>query len=696
MTVRTGMMARKNIKVKKDARATASAAKAVSAKSKARATKPAGKGAAAKVVDLDDEPLTAKRPKPPRGATSSPGKTKAPTSAGKAKAAATTSSGKTKGATAKTKAAKTTSSGKTKAATTSAGKAKAATKAKSGASATAPKAKPASHTNGKAQHIPKTAASTATSQAPKRKARGAAHEESEVANDVEVVFERDFLVDADEAGSSRPEHKADAELEDATDEDLDDASEDEGDDAASRTDPLVSDISEIRGPREGDAEESEDLELGDSDTQPVPTTRSHLKRVVESLIFVADQAVTANQLARLVKAKAAEVRDVVLEIIRDYEGRGIELVEVGGGFQFRSAAASAPFVRDLVAHRPVRLTRAQLETMALIAYRQPITRPEIDDVRGVDSGSAIKVLLDRDLVKILGRKDEAGRPLLYGTAPQFLEFFGMKSLQDLPTLREFTELSEENRELFARKMGEIPDLSDPSIDPVVIHSPDEEYDKPVADAEAEAAPHAEPSEDDDSPQAKSEIDAEQIPSADAEVEDRSDRDDDDEDDEDVADDESDDEDSEDEESDESEDESEDDDEGEEPSAASDAEPRDEADADESDEDDEDADDDEDEPASDEDESDDADDDDEESDDDEDDEDDELRARSTSDDDEDSVDAKLSASGESDDDDEDDEDSEDDEDAEDSDEDASEDDETDDDEGDEDPDDDSDPEAAKPA
>jgi segregation and condensation protein B len=149
----------------------------------------------------------------------------------------------------------------------------------------------------------------------------------------------------------------------------------------------------------------------------------------------------------------------VAELSIDYEGRGIELIEVAGGFQFRSAPGSAPFVRDLVAQRPARLTRAQLETLALIAYRQPITRPEIDDVRGVDSGSAIKVLLDRDLLKILGRKDEAGRPLLYGTAPFFLEFFGMNSMQDLPTLKEFTELSAEHRDLFQRKTGDIPDLS---------------------------------------------------------------------------------------------------------------------------------------------------------------------------------------------------------------------------------------------
>jgi segregation and condensation protein B len=268
--------------------------------------------------------------------------------------------------------------------------------------------------------------------------------------------------------------------------------------------PLISDISEIRA-RAGEGEEASsanDVSLEDFEA-PAPTTRMHLKRVIESLIFVSDQAVTPNQLGRLVKAKQAEVRELVLEIKEDFEGRGIELVEVGGGYQFRSAAASAPFVRDLVAQRPVRLTRAQLETLALIAYRQPITRPEIDDVRGVDGGSAIKVLLDRDLVKILGRKDEAGRPLLYGTTPQFLDFFGMKNLQDLPTLREFTELSDENRELFQRKMGEIPDLSDPAYNPSAPHR-DEPLDEeelaargePPADApatpEADQPPAPEP------------------------------------------------------------------------------------------------------------------------------------------------------------------------------------------------------------
>jgi segregation and condensation protein B len=193
-------------------------------------------------------------------------------------------------------------------------------------------------------------------------------------------------------------------------------------------------------------------------SQPAPSDeepdRARLKQALESLVFVSERVVTAAQLGRSLKARAALVRELLAELITEYQGRGIELLEVAGGYQFRSAPASAPFVRDFIAQKPVRLTRAQLETLALVSYRQPITRPEIDDVRGVDSGSAMRVLLERNLIKMLGRKDEPGRPLLYGTTQHFLEFFGMRSLKDLPTLREFTELSDENRALFKRRTGE--------------------------------------------------------------------------------------------------------------------------------------------------------------------------------------------------------------------------------------------------
>ncbi len=251
----------------------------------------------------------------------------------------------------------------------------------------------------------------------------------------------------------------------------DEANEDAPSAAADDRDAVAADA-EASSEAQSAAAPDAAAEHAPDDAAPVdaPRTREQLKRVIESLVFVSDQVITAQQIARIVKSKQQEVRELLSEITADYMGRGIELVEVASGFQFRSAMASAPFVRDLVSARPVRLTRAQLETLALVAYRQPITRPEIDDVRGVDSGSALKVLLERGLLKILGRKDEAGRPLLYGTTPYFLEFFGMKGMQDLPTLREFTELSDENRELFKRKTNEIGDLSTEAAPTVIASS----------------------------------------------------------------------------------------------------------------------------------------------------------------------------------------------------------------------------------
>jgi len=187
---------------------------------------------------------------------------------------------------------------------------------------------------------------------------------------------------------------------------------------------------------------------------PIAVSDKHLETVIESLLFVADHPLPANRVARLARTSTKEAQRIIALLAAHYEGRGIELVEVAGGFQFRSAPSSAPFVRDLVAKKPVRLTRAQIETLSITAYRQPITRPEIDEIRGVDSGSAIKVLVEKSLLKILGRKDEPGRPLLYGTTSYFLEFFGLPSLAELPTLREHAELSDESRQLFERRMGE--------------------------------------------------------------------------------------------------------------------------------------------------------------------------------------------------------------------------------------------------
>jgi segregation and condensation protein B len=193
---------------------------------------------------------------------------------------------------------------------------------------------------------------------------------------------------------------------------------------------------------------------GPARAPPRSITERHLKTVVESLVFVAERPITVQDLARVARADARDVRKLLHELREEFQSRGIQLDEVGGAWQFRSSVANAPFVRELLQAKPVRLTRAQVESLSIIAYRQPITRPEVDDVRGVDSGSAMKVLLERNLIRHIGRREEPGRPLLYGTTGHFLEFFGLRSLRDLPMLREYTELSPESEAALTERLAE--------------------------------------------------------------------------------------------------------------------------------------------------------------------------------------------------------------------------------------------------
>jgi segregation and condensation protein B len=181
---------------------------------------------------------------------------------------------------------------------------------------------------------------------------------------------------------------------------------------------------------------------------------AHLRGLLESLVFASDKPMKSAELARLASAPVKQVRELLAELKEVYASRGIVLDEIAGGWLFRTSAQYAPFVRELTSERPVRLTRAQIETLAITAYRQPITRPEIDDIRGVDSGATLKLLLERDLIRILGKKDEPGRPILYGTTAAFLELFGLKSLKDLPTLKEFTELNEDSQRVADQALEE--------------------------------------------------------------------------------------------------------------------------------------------------------------------------------------------------------------------------------------------------
>jgi len=167
-----------------------------------------------------------------------------------------------------------------------------------------------------------------------------------------------------------------------------------------------------------------------------------LCQLVEAFIFAAPIPLSVERLSALLERSKGEIKTTVEQLQQQYSisSRGFNLVEVAGGYQFRTAPELTPWLKKLSKERATKFSRAALETLAIIAYRQPATRAEIEYLRGVDSGGVMKTLLDKNLLRILGKKDVPGRPLMYGTSRQFLELFGLRDLNDLPTLKEFTAL----------------------------------------------------------------------------------------------------------------------------------------------------------------------------------------------------------------------------------------------------------------
>ncbi len=194
-------------------------------------------------------------------------------------------------------------------------------------------------------------------------------------------------------------------------------------------------------------------------TAVLPTSAAELppeqlKQLVEALVFASDKPMTLLRLRQLTRISDVKKLETTLaELAADYADRGLVLQQVSGGYQFRTRTEWSGWVQQLIAGRPVRLSRAQLETLAIVAYRQPITRPEIDDIRGVDSSATLKLLIDRELIRILGKKEEVGRPMLYGTTKEFLDFFSLGDLRELPTLREYSELTDESRQVITDRLG---------------------------------------------------------------------------------------------------------------------------------------------------------------------------------------------------------------------------------------------------
>ena len=172
--------------------------------------------------------------------------------------------------------------------------------------------------------------------------------------------------------------------------------------------------------------------------------REDVKSIIESLLFVADGPQTLQRFVEVLDGVEKETIQAVLQELQsecDAERRGVRLVEVAGGFQLRTAKNNADWVKKFLGGRPARMGKATLETLAIVAYRQPITKAEIEAIRGVDVDGVIATLLERNLVRAVARKDVPGRPFLYGTTPEFLQLFNLKDLTHLPTLKEMDEIS---------------------------------------------------------------------------------------------------------------------------------------------------------------------------------------------------------------------------------------------------------------
>jgi segregation and condensation protein B len=172
--------------------------------------------------------------------------------------------------------------------------------------------------------------------------------------------------------------------------------------------------------------------------------------ILEALIFASETPLSVERVADILPdTEKNEILFLLEDLVREYESRkgGISLAQVAGGFQFRTREGMAPWIRKLKASRPSMLSPAALETLAVVAYRQPLVKSEIDRIRGVDASGALKGLLDKKLVRIVGRKDVPGKPIIYGTARRFLEVFNLRDLSELPTLRELKDMQDDGSEL---------------------------------------------------------------------------------------------------------------------------------------------------------------------------------------------------------------------------------------------------------
>jgi len=168
-----------------------------------------------------------------------------------------------------------------------------------------------------------------------------------------------------------------------------------------------------------------------------------LKPLIEALIFAADRPLSIDRIVNILELESRDgVREALNALMAEYEdgGRGVVITVAAGGYQMRTRPDFAPWVRKLSNVRLSRLSKAAMETLAMTAYRQPITRGELEELRGVDSGGVLRTLLEKKLIRVVGKKDIPGKPSVYGTTREFLEVFDLKDLSSLPSLRDFEEV----------------------------------------------------------------------------------------------------------------------------------------------------------------------------------------------------------------------------------------------------------------
>jgi segregation and condensation protein B len=168
----------------------------------------------------------------------------------------------------------------------------------------------------------------------------------------------------------------------------------------------------------------------------------NIKSIIEALLFVSDSSLTIDRIKSVLALNKKEIREALSALSDEYEARkgGFYLREVAGGYQIRTRPEYTKWIKLLIRTKPVRISKAALETLAIIAYKQPIIRSDIEHIRGVDCGGIVRMLLERKLIRILGRKEIPGRPLIYATTKQFLEIFDLKDLKELPTTEEIEKL----------------------------------------------------------------------------------------------------------------------------------------------------------------------------------------------------------------------------------------------------------------